>query len=76
MYTFVVESLAGQCEYTTQPKDSFWCHIIGTKSAVLLLIFRNKFVLALYLSFSFRYLIELKLLQNLKNEATWAFRYG
>ena len=35
----------GQCEYTTQLKGSFWCHIIDTKGAVLLLIFINKFVL-------------------------------
>ena len=48
------ESLVGQCEYTTQPKGSFWCHVIDTKGAVLLLIFINKFVLVLYLSFSFK----------------------
>ena len=30
------ESLDGQCEYTTQPKGSFWCHIIDTKGAILL----------------------------------------
>ena len=44
--------LVGQREYTTQPKGSVCCHIIDTKSAVLLLIFMNKFLLALYLSFS------------------------
>ena len=38
------ESLVGQCEYTTQPKGSFWCHVIDTKGAVLLLILLNKFV--------------------------------
>ena len=59
------ESLVRQCEYTTQLKGSFWCHVIDTKGAVLLLIFINKFVLVLYLSFSFRYVVELKLLQNL-----------
>ena len=61
------ESLVGQCEYATQPKGSFWCHVIETKGAVLSLVFINKFVLVLYLSFSFRYVVELKLLQNLKN---------
>ena len=67
------ESLVGQCEYTTQPKGSFWCHVIDTNGACsILLTFTNKFVLVLHLSFSFRYLVELKLLQNLKNEATWA----
>ena len=66
------ESLVGQCEYTTQPKVSFWCHVIDTKGAVLLLIFITKFVSFLYLSFSFRYLVKLKLQENLKNEATWA----
>ena len=57
------------CGYTKQPKNSFWCHVIDTKGAVLLLLFMNKFVLFLDLSFSFRYLVVLKLLQNLKNEA-------
>ena len=67
------ESLVGQCEYTTQPKGSFWCHVIDTKGSVLLLIFTNKFsIIVLDLSFSFRYLVELKLLQSLKNEATSA----
>ena len=61
------ESLVEQCEYATQPKGSFWCHVIETKGAVLSLVFINKFVLILYLSFSFRYVVELKLLQNLKN---------
>ena len=62
--------------YTTQPKGSFWCHVIDTKGAVLLLIFINKFVLVLYLSFSFRYVVELKLLQNLKNVKQPGLRYG
>ena len=66
------ESLVGQCEYTTQPKGSFWCHVIDTKGAVLLLIFINTFVSLLQLSLSFRYLITLKLLENLNNEATWS----
>ena len=26
--------LSGQCEYTTQPKGSFWCHVIDAKGAV------------------------------------------
>ena len=61
------ESLVRECEYTTQPKGFFWCHVIDPKGAVLLLIFINKFVLVLFLSFSLRYIVELKLLQNLKN---------
>ena len=44
------ESLVGQCEYTTQPKGSFWCHVIDTKGAILLLILLNKFVLVLFYS--------------------------
>ena len=28
------EPLVGQCEYTTQPKGYFWCHVIDAKSAV------------------------------------------
>ena len=35
------ESLVGKCEYTTKPKGSFWCHVVDTNSAVLLLIFTN-----------------------------------
>ena len=70
------ESLVGQCEYITQPKGSFWCHIIDTKGAVLLLTFINKFVLVLCLSFSFRYVVELKLLLNLKNVKQPGLRYG
>ena len=42
------EPLVGQCEYTTQPKDFFWCHVIDTKGAVLLVILFNKFVLVLF----------------------------
>ena len=52
------ESLVGQCEYTTQTKGSFWCHVIDAKGAVLLLMFVNKFVSVLYLSFSYRYLVN------------------
>ena len=37
------ESLVGQCEYTTQPKGSFWCRVIYTKGAILLVILLNKF---------------------------------
>ena len=70
------ESLVGECEYTTQPKGFFWCHVIDTKGAVLLLIFINKFVLVLYLSFSFRHAVELKLLQNPKNVRQPWLRYG
>ena len=44
------ESLVGQCEYTTQPKGSFWCHIIDTKGAVLLVILLEKFILVLFYS--------------------------
>ena len=42
------ESLVGQCEYTTQPKGSFWCHVIDTKGAILLVMLLNKFVLVLF----------------------------
>ena len=42
------ESLIGQCVYTTQPKGSFWCHVIDTKGAILLVILLNKFVLVLF----------------------------
>ena len=70
------ESLVGQCEYTTQPTGSFWRHVIETKGAVLLLIFINQFALVLYLSFSFRYVVELKLLQNLKNVKQPGLWYG
>ena len=42
------ESLVGQCEYTTQPKDSFWRYVIDTNGAILLVILLNKFVLALF----------------------------
>ena len=44
------ESLVGQCEYKTQPKGSFWYHVIATKGAILLVIFLNKIVLVLFLS--------------------------
>ena len=42
------ELLVGQCEYATQPKGSFWCHVIDTKGAILLVILLNKFVLVLF----------------------------
>ena len=42
------ESLVGQCEYTTQPKGSFWCHVIDLKGAILLVILLNIFVLVLF----------------------------
>ena len=42
------ESLVGQCEYTTQRKGSFWCRVIDTKGAMLLVILLNKFVLVLF----------------------------
>ena len=45
----VHESLVGQCEYITQHKSSFWCHVIDTNGVVLLLIFINKFVLVFIL---------------------------
>ena len=35
IYVYMLyESLVGQCEYTTQPKGSFWCHVIDAKGAV------------------------------------------
>ena len=46
------ESLVGQCEYKTQPKGFFWCHVIDTNGAILLAIFLNKFVLVLFNSHS------------------------
>ena len=64
------ESLVGQCEYTAQPKGSFWCHVIDTKGAILLVILLNKFALVLF--HSHLGMVELKLLQNLKSEAGWA----
>ena len=42
------ELLVGQCEYTTQPKVSFWCHVTGTKGAILLVILLNQFVLVFF----------------------------
>ena len=46
---------------------------VGTKGAVLFLIFTNEFVfIVLCLSFSFRYLVDLKLVQSLTNETIWA----
>ena len=42
------ESLAGQFEFTLQPKGSFWCHFINTKGEILLMILLNKFVLVLF----------------------------
>ena len=45
------DSLVGECEYTTQPKGSFLCHVIDTKGAILLVVLLNKFVLALFHSY-------------------------
>ena len=42
------ESLVGQCEYKTQPKGSFLCHVIDTKGAILLAILLNKFASVLF----------------------------
>ena len=41
------ESLVGNGEYKTQPKSSFWCHVIDTEGAIFVLILLNKFVLVL-----------------------------
>ena len=38
---FLYASLVGQCEYTVQPKGSFWCHVIDAKDAVLLIDINN-----------------------------------
>ena len=55
------------------PESFFWCHVSDRKGVVLLLIFTNELAfIVLYLSFSFKYLVELKLLQSLMNEAIWA----
>ena len=49
LYIYLLyESLIGQCEYITQPKGFFYCHIIDKKGAVLLVILLNKFVLFLF----------------------------
>ena len=42
------ELLVGQCEYTAQPNGFFWCHVIDTKRAILLVIPLNKYVLVLF----------------------------
>ena len=42
------ELLVGQYDYTTQPKGSFWCHLMDPKGATLLAIFLNKYVLVLF----------------------------
>ena len=42
------ESLVGKCEYTAQPKGSFSCHVIDTKSAILLVMLLYKFLLVLF----------------------------
>ena len=42
------ESLVVQCGYATQPKGSFWCHVIDKKRAVLLVTLLNKFILVLF----------------------------
>ena len=64
------ESLVGQCEYTTQPKGSFWYHFIDTNGTILLVMLLNKLVLVLF--HSHLGMLELNLLQNLKSEAAWA----
>ena len=70
------ESLLGECEYTSQHKVSFWCHVIDTKGVVLFLIFTNEFVfIVLCLSFSFRYLVKIKLFQSLRMKVL-GLRYG
>ena len=45
--------LGGQWKYATQPKGSFWCHVVTTKRAVLLLIFTNELELANIILISF-----------------------
>ena len=47
MYTYVIESLVGQCEYTTQPKGSFWFHVIDARGDILLVMLLYKFALVL-----------------------------
>ena len=34
------ESLVGQCEYTTQPKGSFWCQFVDAKGLLQLLLWQ------------------------------------
>ena len=65
------ESLVEQCKCTTQPKGSFWCHVIDTKGSMLFSdTLRKNFIR--FVSLSFRYVVELKLLQNVKREASCA----
>ena len=47
------ESLVGQCKYKTQPKSSFWCHVVDKKSGVLFLI--SEVILEIKGSFHYRY---------------------
>ena len=35
------ESLLGECEYRTQPKGYFWCHVADAKRALLLIDIHN-----------------------------------
>ena len=51
---------------------TFWYHVIDAKGAILLVILLNKFVLVVFQSNLGIYVVELKLLQNLKSEAGWA----
>ena len=67
------ESFVRQWEYTAQPNGFFGCRVNDAKSAALLLTFTSQFVFrVLYLSFSLSHLVELKLLERFKNEATCA----
>ena len=61
------ELLVGQCEYTTQPKGSFWCHVIDTKGAILLVKLLNKFVLVLFSLGGCSFYMKIKLKSEIFN---------
>ena len=45
------ESLVEQGEHAAQPKGSFWCPVIDTKDAILLVMLLNQFLLLLFHSY-------------------------
>ena len=73
MYTFVVWVISWAMWVYKTTQGFLLVSCCWYKGSVLLLIYTNKFqFIVLDLSFSFRYLVQLKLLQSLKNEATSA----
>ena len=73
MYTYVVWviSWAGNVSIQHNPKVPFGVMLLIQRVQYLLVILLNKFLFS-FVSFSFRYVVELKLLQNLKSETAWA----